>query len=58
MATPSLLTIPLVHFVGRRMENPRIKGILHTVVIAIAGLLLAASVPLASDALTDPPALP
>jgi chromate transporter len=54
MATPSLLIIPLVHFIGRRMEHPRIKGVLHTVVIASAGLLLAASIPLVRDALTDP----
>jgi chromate transporter len=54
MATPALLIIPLVHFVGRKMENPRIKGVLQTVVIASAGLLLAAVIPLARDALTGP----
>jgi chromate transporter len=50
MATPALLTIPLVHLVGRRMEHPRVKGVLQTVVIASAGLLLAAAIPLARDA--------
>jgi chromate transporter len=54
MVTPALLIIPLVHFVGRRMEHPRVKGVLQTVVIASAGLLLAAAIPLAQDALTDP----
>lgn len=54
MITPALLIIPLVHFVGRRMEHPRVKSILQSVVIASAGLLLAASIPLARDALTDP----
>ena len=54
MSTPALLIIPLVHFVGRRMEHPRVKGVLQTVVIASAGLLLAAAIPLAHDALTDP----
>jgi chromate transporter len=54
MITPALLIIPLVHFVGRRMERPRIKSILQTVVIASSGLLLAAAIPLAKDALTDP----
>ena len=34
------------------MEHPRIKSILQTVVIASAGLLLAAAIPLARDALT------
>ncbi len=52
MITPALLIIPLVHFVGHRMEHPRIKSILQTVVIASAGLLLAAAIPLARDALT------
>jgi chromate transporter len=54
MVTPALLIIPLVHFVGRRMEHPRVKNVLQTVVIASAGLLLAAAIPLANDALTDP----
>jgi chromate transporter len=54
MSTPALLIIPLVHFVGRRMEHPRVKGVLQTVVIASAELLLAAAIPLARDALTDP----
>jgi chromate transporter len=54
MITPALLKIPLVHFVGRKMEHPRVKSILQTVVVASAGLLLAAAIPLARDALTDP----
>lgn len=54
MITPALLIIPLVQFVGRRMEHPRIKSVLQTVVIASAGLLLAAAIPLARDALIDP----
>jgi chromate transporter len=54
MSTPALLIIPLVHFVGRRMDHPRVKGVLQTIVIASAGLLLAAAIPLAHDALTDP----
>lgn len=53
MITPAFLIIPLVHHVGKRMEHPRIKVILQTVVLASAGLLLAASIPLAHDGLTD-----
>jgi chromate transporter len=53
MATPVLLIIPLVHCVGRKLENSRVKIILQTIVIASAGLLLAAVIPLAHDALTD-----
>lgn len=54
MITPAFLVIPLVAFAGRRMEHPRIKNVLETVVIASAGLLLAAAIPLARDALIDP----
>lgn len=53
MITPAMLIIPLVHYVGKRMEHPRVKTILQTVVLASAGLLLAASIPLAHDGLTD-----
>lgn len=54
MITPALLIIPLIRFVGRRMENPRVRSILQTVVVASAGLLVAAAIPLGQDALTDP----
>src|SRR5262249_49463757 len=54
MITPALLIIPMVHFVGRKMENPRVESILRTVVIASAGLLLAAAIPLGRDGLTGP----
>lgn len=54
MVTPALLIIPLVHFAGRKIEHPCIKSVLQCVVIASAGLLLAAAIPLARDALTDP----
>lgn len=54
MITPALLIIPLLRFAGRVSEHPRVKSILQAVVIASAGLLLAAAIPLARDALTDP----
>ena len=54
MITPALLMIPLVHFAGRWIDEPRVRSVLQTVVIASAGLLLAAAIPLARDALTDP----
>lgn len=54
MITPALLIIPLVHFGGRKIEHPRVKAILQTIVIASAGLLLAAAIPLAQEALTSP----
>jgi len=54
MITPAVLIVPLVHFAGRYTKHPRVKSILQAVVIASAGLLLAASIPLARVALTDP----
>ena len=54
MITPALLIIPLLKFAGSYVEHPRVKSAMQAVVIASAGLLLAAAVPLAQDALTDP----
>ena len=54
MITPALLIIPMLHFARRQIEHPRVKTALNTAVIASAGLLLAAAIPLAKDALTDP----
>jgi chromate transporter len=54
MITPALLIIPLVHFVGRKMEHPKVKSVLQAVIIASAGLLLAAAMPLGRDGLTGP----
>jgi chromate transporter len=54
MITPAFLIIPLVHFAGRQIDHPRVRDMLQTVVIASAGVLPAASIPLARDALTDP----
>ena len=54
MVTPALLIIPLIIFLGRRTEHPRVKAALQTVVVTSAALLLASSIPLARDALVDP----
>jgi chromate transporter len=54
MITPALLMIPLIHFVGRKMEHPKVKSILQAVIIASAGLLLAAAIPLGREGLTGP----
>ena len=54
MSTPALLIIPLLHLAGRQAEHPRVKSTLQAVVVASAGLLLAATVPLACSALIDP----
>jgi chromate transporter len=53
MITPAFLVIPLMHFLGRRAEHPRIKAVLQAVVLSTAGLMWASGVPLARDAVTD-----
>jgi chromate transporter len=57
MATPALLIIPLVQWVGRRAEHPRVKGIMQAVVLSSAGLLWAAILPIAKSTLTTPVSL-
>jgi chromate transporter len=50
--TPAFLILPLMYWMGARAENPRIRGAIHAVVLASAGLLLSSSLPLARDAIT------
>jgi chromate transporter len=53
MCTPAFVIIPLVHFAGRRAEHPRAKSVIQAVVLSSAGLLWAATLPIASTAITD-----
>jgi chromate transporter len=53
MITPAFLVIPLVRFVGARADRPRLLGAIRASTAAGAGLLLAANVPMARDALTS-----
>lgn len=52
MITPAFLIIPMLRFIGKRVEHPRVKSVIRTMVLASAGLLLSAAVPLARDAVT------
>ncbi|MDQ2947435.1 MAG: chromate transporter [Acidobacteriota bacterium] len=54
MITPAFLVILLIRFIGRRAEHPRVKAAIRAVLLAGAGLLLSASIPLARDAITGP----
>ena len=53
MTTPALAILILLHILGRRAQNPRIKQILESVVVASAGLLFSAAIPMARESLTD-----
>jgi chromate transporter len=52
LMTPAFLIIPMMRWLGRRAESPRVKSAIRAVVLASAGLLLSASLPLARDAIT------
>ena len=54
MITPAFLIVPMLRFLGSRAQNPRVRSATRTVLLASAGLLLSASVPLARDAITGP----
>jgi chromate transporter len=50
--TPAFLIIPILHYLGRRADRPAVKSAIQAVMLAAAGLVISATVPLAKDALT------
>ncbi len=52
--TPAFLVLPLIRWIGARAETRRVRSAIRAVVLASAGLLLSASLPLARDAVTGP----
>jgi len=54
MASPSLLVILLLAYVGKRAQHPRVRSMLQCVVLASAGLLVLAAIPVGRDALDSP----
>ena len=52
LVTPAFLVIPLMHWIGRRADNPRVRGTIRGIVLSAAGLLLSAAMPLTQDAWT------
>jgi chromate transporter len=52
MITPAAVIILLLLLFGRSVDHPRARSLQHAVVFASAGLLVAASLPLARDAVT------
>lgn len=55
MITPAFLVLPLIRFVGAKADHPNVKGplteVIRWIVLAGAGLLLSAAVPLGREAL-------
>jgi chromate transporter len=54
MATPALAIVLLMSYMGERANHPRVRGLLHSVVLASAALLATAAIPLARDAVRGP----
>jgi chromate transporter len=50
--TPAFFIIPMLRYLGARAERREVKSAIQCVMIAAAGLILAATVPLARDAFT------
>jgi len=57
VVTPALLIIPILRYLGRRADRPRVKSAIQAVMFAAAGLVADAAIPLARDALTGWPAV-
>jgi chromate transporter len=54
MITPAFAAVGLLRLLGRRAEHPRAAGVIQGVVLASAGLLWAAALPLGRQAITYP----
>lgn len=52
LITPAFLVIPMVRWLRARAGTPRIRSAIRAIILASAGLLLAASIPMAGDAIT------
>jgi chromate transporter len=52
MITPAFLIIPMLRFIGKRAEHPRVKSMIRMMLLASAGLLISACLPMARDAVT------
>lgn len=54
LLTPAFLVIPLMRWIGAYAKIPRVRGAIRAVVLGSAGLLMAATVPMAHAAATGP----
>jgi len=54
MITPAFLIIPMLRFLGARAEHRRARSVARAVLVAGAGLMASAAMPLARDAITGP----
>ncbi len=50
LVTPAFLILPLMSWIGQYAKRQRIRGAIRAVILASAGLLISASIPLTLDA--------
>ena len=53
LITPAFFVILLIRWLGRRAEIPRVKSAIRGLLLAAAGLLISAAMPLTQDALSQ-----
>ena len=53
LLTPAFLIIPMLQYLGHRVNRPEVRSAIRAVTLAAAGLLVSAMVPLARDCLTS-----
>lgn len=54
LMTPAFLSIPMARYLGRKAEQPHVRGAIEGVLAAAAGLLAASTLPMAREAITGP----
>lgn len=54
LLTPAFLGLPIMRWLGRYANHPRIRDAIRGLLIGSAGMLLASAIPLARDAITGP----
>ena len=53
LATPALVVVPILRYIGSRAEQPVVRDALNAVVLASVGLMLAALKPIMQASVTD-----
>jgi chromate transporter len=51
--TPAFLIIPMLRYLGRRAAHPTVRSIIETVILAAAGLIVSATIPLGRESVTN-----
>lgn len=52
IVTPAFLIIPMLRYLGRRADRPRVKSSIQAVTVAAAGLVANSAIPIARDSIT------